>query len=76
MEKVAMNQDLTKTRNKIAYEARQLVKAGNAKSTFILDGMIFVIGHDDSKHKILNPNDMTTLLDSLGAAPQNDGLLY
>lgn len=35
MEKEAINQDLTKTRNKIAYEARQFVKARNAKSTFI-----------------------------------------
>lgn len=73
MEKVAINQDLTKTRNKIAYEARQLVKAGKAKSTFIWDGKIFVIGHDDRKHKILNPNDMTNLLVSLGATPQNEG---
>lgn len=76
MEKVAINQDLTKTRNKIAYEARQFVKAGNAKSTFIWDGKIFGIGNDDRKHKILNPNDMTTLLVSPGAKPQNDGWLY
>lgn len=76
MEKVAINQDLTKTRNKIAYEARQFVKAGNAKSTFIWDGKIFGIGNDDRKHKILNPNDMTTLLVSPGATPQNDGWLY
>ena len=35
MERVAVNQDLTKTRNKLAYDARQLVKNNKAKSTFI-----------------------------------------
>jgi hypothetical protein len=33
MERVSINQDLTKTRSKLAYEARQLVKLKKAKST-------------------------------------------
>ena len=34
MENVTLNQDLTKTRNQLSYEARKLVKAGEAKSSF------------------------------------------
>lgn len=49
MENIAVNQDLTKTRNKLAYEARKLVKAGRAKSSFVWDGKIFVIDHGAKK---------------------------
>lgn len=49
MENIAVNQDLTKTRIKLAYEARKLVKAGRAKSSFVWDGKIFVIDHGDKK---------------------------
>lgn len=31
MENIAINQDLTKTRNKLAYDARKLVRAVRAK---------------------------------------------
>lgn len=58
MENIAVNQDLTKTRIKLAYEARKLVKAGRAKSSFVWDGKIFVIDHGDKKHKIHCPADM------------------
>ena len=50
MEKVAVNQDLTKMRNKLAYDARQLVKNNKAKSTYIWDGKIFVIDNNNCKH--------------------------
>lgn len=69
MERVAVNQDLTKTRNKLAYDARQLVKNNKAKSTFIWDGKIFVIDNNNSKHKILSPTDMNKLLIHLGIHP-------
>lgn len=74
MKKVAMNQDQTKTRNKLAYEAHQYVKAGKVKSTFVWDGKIFVTSHNDRKHKILKPNDKkNNLLVNLGATSKNDG---
>ena len=68
-ERVAVNQELTKTRNKLAYDARQLVKNNKAKSTFIWDGKIFVIDNNNSKHKILSPTDMNKLLIHLGIHP-------
>jgi hypothetical protein len=66
MERVSINQDLTKTRCKLAYEARQLVKLKNAKSTFVWDGKIFVIDHNDHKHKILSVADMNELFARIG----------
>ena len=66
MERVSINQDLTKTRSKLAYEARQLVKSRKAKSTFVWDGKIFVIDHNDHKHKILSVADMNELLAHIG----------
>jgi hypothetical protein len=70
MERVTVNQDLTKIRNKLAFEARQLVKRGKAKSTFVWDGKIFGIDHHDSKHKVQCPADMLVLLGHLGV-PQD-----
>lgn len=66
--KVSLNQDQTKTRNKLAYEAHQFVKAGKVKSTFVWVGKTFVTSHNDRKHKILKPNDKNNLLVNLGAA--------
>ena len=45
-----MNQDPTKTRNKLAYNAPQLVKNNKAKSKYIGDGKIFVIDNNNCKH--------------------------
>lgn len=73
MENIAVNQDLTKTRNKLAYEARKLVKAGRAKSSFVWDGKIFVIDHGDKKHKILCPADMVKVLTHLGVQLETFG---
>ena len=73
MENVTLNQDLTKTRNKLSYEARKLVKAGKAKSSFVWDGKIFVIDNKDKKHKILCPADMISLLIYLDVQPGTFG---
>lgn len=73
MENVAVNQDLTKTRNKLSYDARKLVKSGKAKSSFVWDGKIFVIDYSDKKHKILCPADMIELLTQLGVQPESVG---
>ena len=72
MENVTLNQDLTKTRNKLSYEARKLVKAGKAKSSFVWDGNI-VIDNKDKKHKILCPADIISLLIYLDVQPGTFG---
>ncbi|KAK3102257.1 hypothetical protein FSP39_009962 [Pinctada imbricata] len=55
---VYINQDLTKTRNKLAYEVRQLVKLGKAKSSFVWDGKIFLVDHNEYKHLITCLDDL------------------
>ena len=70
MKNVFINQDLTKTRNKLAYEARQLVKSEHAKATFTWDGKIFVVDNDDVKHKITCLDDLINLKVTLGLIPE------
>ncbi|KAK3082439.1 hypothetical protein FSP39_021807 [Pinctada imbricata] len=57
----SVNQELTKARSKVAYEARQLVKAKIAKSTFIWDGKIFVVDHNERKHLLVCLDDLLHL---------------
>ena len=61
---VSINQDLTKERNSAAYEARQLVRAGLAKSTFIWDGKIFIISNKDVKHKVFTVREVRELVNT------------
>ena len=56
-EEVSINQDLTKFRAKLAYEARQVVRSGNAISTFVFDGKIFLCDKD-KKHQIRCIDDL------------------
>ena len=67
---VWVNQDLTRTRAKIAAEARKLVKCGRAKSTFTWDGKIFVVDNSDRKHKVLTMETLISLYGQLGAPPE------
>ena len=62
---VSISQDLTKERNNAAYEARQLVRAGLAKLTFICDGKIFIISNNDVKHKVQTVRDVQDLVRDL-----------
>ena len=62
---VSISQDLTKERNNAAYEARQLVRAGLAKLTFIWDGKIFIISNNDVKHKVQTVRDVQELVKDL-----------
>lgn len=49
--RVFINENLTASRNKLLYEARQLVKAKRLLSAYSMDGRIFVF--DDKKHRHL-----------------------
>ena len=57
-------EDLTPTRSKLAYMARQAVKKEYGHSTWTLDGWIYIKQTEDSKPKrISNPNDLMTFLE-------------
>ena len=66
METVSVNQELTKTRAKLAYECRDLVRKKLAKSTFVWDGKIFVIDNKEVKHKVLHLDDLMQVRKTLG----------
>lgn len=75
MESIAVNQDLTKTRKKLAYEARKYVKKNHdkTKSSFVWDGNIFVIDHEEKKHIILCPADMVKSITHLNVQLETFG---
>ncbi|KAK3090014.1 hypothetical protein FSP39_008521 [Pinctada imbricata] len=62
---VYINQDLTKTRNKLAYHSRQIAKLGKAKSSFVWDGKIFIVDHADRKHLISTLDDLIDVKNNL-----------
>ena len=66
MEGYSVNQELTKTRAKLAYECRSLVRQEFAKSTFVWDGKIFIVDKKEKKHKVLCLNDLLEVRKNLG----------
>lgn len=55
---VYISEDLTKLRKNIYYECRQLVKAKVIKTTFSVDGNIFVIDNNDKKTRVRSTLDL------------------
>lgn len=71
MRGISVNQELTKRRSKLAYEARQLVKAGVIKSTFVWDGKIFLIDKQENKHLVTCLDKLIELQKSLTPTMQS-----
>ena len=61
MKGVFVNQDLTKARSKLAYEARQIVKSEKAKASFVWDGKIFIVDNKEKEtsHHVLRRSTRT-----------------
>lgn len=55
---VYISEDLTKERKNIFYECRQAVKAKVIKTTFSMDGNIFIIDNLDKKFRIRSTSDI------------------
>ena len=72
MKGVFVNQDLTKTRSKLAYEARQIVKSEKAKASFVWDGKIFIVDNKEKKHRITCLDDLLELKATLGLTQEVD----
>ncbi|KAK3086271.1 hypothetical protein FSP39_016109 [Pinctada imbricata] len=70
MRGVSVNQELTKKRSKLAYEARQMVKAGVIKSTFIWDGKIFLVDKQEKKHLVTSLDKLIEVQNYLAPAIQ------
>ena len=57
---VYINEDLTKTRNKLLLKARKMVKSKLMKSAWSSDGNVLVRDNDDDKHRITCVTDLAT----------------
>ena len=55
---IFLNEDLTKTRPKLLFDARTLVRADKLQSAYASDGKIFVRGNDDERHLIKSTSDL------------------
>lgn len=56
---IFLNEDLTKYRSQLLYEARKIVKSENAKGAWSSDGNILIKDYDDTVHRINSLNDLT-----------------
>lgn len=59
---VYINEDLTRTRSNLLFQARQMVKTGKIDSAWSSDGVILLRGIKDGKsvfHRILTEDDLT-----------------
>ncbi|VDH89918.1 Hypothetical predicted protein [Mytilus galloprovincialis] len=55
---ICINQDLTKTRDEIAFKARAYVRNHRLKATWVVDGKIMIIGNDNKKHAVTRMYDL------------------
>lgn len=69
---VWINQDLTKTRAKVAAEARKLVKSGSAKSSFVWDGKVFIVDNNEKKQQISTMDELIGIASSLPPLPNDN----
>lgn len=59
---IFLNDDLTRFRDNILYEARQLKKQHKIKNAFSLGGNIYVIQNNDRRLQIVNPKQLLNYL--------------
>lgn len=59
-ESVYINEDLTKRRSELLYNARKLKNTGAVKSAFSRDGRIFILDNQDHRHLIHSAKDLNS----------------
>ena len=55
--KIYINEDLTKTRLELSYQARQLVKKGKYKNTWTADGKVFLLKGENERPKMITTKE-------------------
>lgn len=58
---VFLNEDLTKYRSEVLYEARKTVKSDIAKGAWSSDGNILIRDHSDKVHRVYSLNDIAAI---------------
>ncbi|CAG2226509.1 unnamed protein product [Mytilus edulis] len=69
---ISINQELTRLRSKLAYYARFLVRNKKLKSTWVVDGKIYIVDNKDDKHIVRNNDDFIAMLNELEIEPQTE----
>ncbi|CAG2218026.1 unnamed protein product [Mytilus edulis] len=69
---ISINQELTMLRSKLAYYARFLVRNKKLKSTWVVDGKIYIVDNKDDKHIVRNNDDFIAMLDELEIEPPTE----
>ena len=59
---VFLNEDLTKLRSKVLFEARKVVKADCAKGAWSSDGNILIKDYDDVVHRLTSVDDLNGIV--------------
>ena len=59
---VFINEDLTRVRNKLFYDARQLLKGKAVNSVWSSDGVIFIKDKEDKIHRIERREDLSVIV--------------
>lgn len=58
---VFLNEDLTKTRSKVLYDARQIVKSEQAKGVWTSDGVILIKDHTEIVHRVTTVSELAAI---------------
>lgn len=56
-----LNEDLTKYRSEVLYEARKMVKSETAKGAWSSDGNILIKDHDEKVHRVYSLSNITAI---------------
>ena len=67
---VFVNEDLTRTRSKLLFNARTLMRAKKLKSAYSSDGKIFIRDNDDNRLLVKSDSDILEYGDPEGARKQ------
>ena len=71
---VFINEDLTKRRSKLLFDARTLVRANPLKAAYSSDGKLFVRDKEDKRHIINSDDDLNDFGDVNETKKQLDSL--
>ncbi|VDI22655.1 Hypothetical predicted protein [Mytilus galloprovincialis] len=67
-----LEQHSRKLRSKLAYYARFLVRNKKLKSTWVVDGKIYIVDNKDDKHIVRNNDDFIAMLNELEIEPPTE----
>ena len=74
LKNISINQDLTKSRDELAFMARQYVRKKMLKSTWVIDGKIYVTTNGDKKYVFRRMKDFNAVMIKLHGELYQSGI--